>query len=178
MFVWFWTGSAALSAENGKPQQTPDVANMSYVLLTKNKNISIPLQQPHKLWALKEFDTQRPLVILFIGWTSNVKDPDNLALNLLWSAYRCRGNVNFVVSPVVWHSFLYSLIFWHCHTTSEQLNSFIFLIISTLAIRSLTQVSLHSLLLILSTWNNLTLIFWKNSCVHWYIIHMERIQFG
>lgn len=99
----FRTGSAALSAENIKPQQTPDVANMSYVLLTKNKNISIPLKQPQKLWALKEFDTRQPLVMLFTGWTSSVKDPENLALNLLWSAYRCRGNVNFVVS--FWISF-------------------------------------------------------------------------
>lgn len=74
---------------------------MSYVLLTNNKNISVPLNQPIKLWTMKEFNIQRPLVMLFTGWTANVKDPDNPALNLLWSAYRCRGNVNFVVSPVI-----------------------------------------------------------------------------
>lgn len=75
---------------------------MNYVLLTNDKNISVPLDQPRKLWALKEFNILRPLVMLFTGWTSRVKDPDNPALNLLWSAYRCRGNVNFVVSVVYW----------------------------------------------------------------------------
>lgn len=78
---------------------------MSYVLLTKNKNISVPINQAQKLWAQKEFNTELPLVMVFTGWTTSVKDPENTALNLLWSAYRCRGNVNFVVSFCVLVSF-------------------------------------------------------------------------
>lgn len=97
--LFVFSGSAAISAQNVKPQLTPDITNMSYVLMrNKKSNVSIPLNQVQKLFTIKEFDTQLPLVILFTGWTTSVNNSDNPALNLLWSAYRCRGNVNFVVS--------------------------------------------------------------------------------
>lgn len=70
---------------------------MSYVLKTKNKNISVPLDSPEELWALKEFDPKLPLVMVITGWTTNFNDTENPTLDKIYAAYRCRGNVNFVV---------------------------------------------------------------------------------
>lgn len=70
---------------------------MSFVLKTKDKNISVPLDQPEKLWSLKEFDTTLPLVMMITGWTTNFNDTENPTLDKIYAAYRCRGNVNFVV---------------------------------------------------------------------------------
>lgn len=91
-------GSAALSTDNVKPRKTPNIANMSYVLKIRNQNISVPLNQPKKLWALREFNPRLPLVMVITGWTTNANDTENPALDVIWPAYKCRGNVNFVVS--------------------------------------------------------------------------------
>lgn len=89
--------STALSTKNVSPRFSPDISNMSFVLKTKNQNISVPLNEPEKLWSLKEFNTQLPLVMLITGWTTNFNDTENPTLDKIYSAYRCRGNVNFVV---------------------------------------------------------------------------------
>lgn len=90
-------GSAALSTKNVKPRTLPDVANMSYILKIGNQNISVPLDQPEQLWALKEFNPKLPLVMMVTGWTTNFNNTENKALDAVYPAYRCRGNVNFVV---------------------------------------------------------------------------------
>lgn len=97
MILLYFIGSAALSSGNIKPRTIPDMANMSYVLKIRNQNISVPLNQPRKLWALREFNPRLPLVMVITGWTTNANDT-NPALDVIWPAYRCRGNVNFVVS--------------------------------------------------------------------------------
>lgn len=104
-------GSAALSSGNIKPRTTPDMANMSYVLKIRNQNISVPLNQPRKLWALREFNPRLPLVMVITGWTTNAND-SNPALDVIWPAYRCRGNVNFVVS--------FQLFLWGNITISNE----------------------------------------------------------
>lgn len=71
---------------------------MSFVLKTKTKNISVPLNEPDKLWALADFNTELPLVILVTGWTTNFNESANSALDTVYEAYKCRGGVNFVVS--------------------------------------------------------------------------------
>lgn len=96
-YLLYFIGSAALSSGNIKPRTIPDMANMSYVLKIRNQNISVPLNQPRKLWALREFNPRLPLVMVITGWTTNANDT-NPALDVIWPAYRCRGNVNFVVS--------------------------------------------------------------------------------
>lgn len=90
-------GAAALSAKSVSPRSMPNIGNMSYVLKTKDKNISVPLDKPEELWLLKEFNAQLPLVMVITGWTTNFNDTENETLDKIYAAYRCRGNVNFVV---------------------------------------------------------------------------------
>lgn len=71
---------------------------MKYVLKVKDQNITVPLSDPEKLWSLKEFDPKLPLVMLITGWTTNFNDSEIPTLDKIYAAYRCRGNVNFVVS--------------------------------------------------------------------------------
>lgn len=80
-----------------KPRTEPDMTNMSFVLKIDNQNISVPLTKPEELWALKEFNPKLPLVIMITGWTTNFNDTENPTLDKIYAAYRCRGNVNFVV---------------------------------------------------------------------------------
>lgn len=86
-----------MSAKAVKPPTTPDITNMSFVLKVKDKNISIPLTKPRDLWALDEFDAELPLVVMITGWTTNFNDSTNPTLDKIYNAYKCRGNVNFVV---------------------------------------------------------------------------------
>lgn len=90
-------GSAALSASSVQPRSMPNIANMSYILKTKDQNISVPLSDPERLWTLKEFNPKLPLVMVITGWTTNFNDTENDTLDKIYAAYRCRGNVNFVV---------------------------------------------------------------------------------
>lgn len=93
-----FAGSAALSTERVKPRATPEIGNMSYVLKINNQNISVPLNKPQQLWLLREFNPKLPLVMVITGWTTNFNDTENSALDVIYAAYRCRGNVNFVAS--------------------------------------------------------------------------------
>lgn len=90
--------SAALSTKKVSPRSSPDTSNMSFVLKTTNQNFSVPLNQPEKLWSLQEFNPKLPLVMMITGWTTNFNDTQNPTLDQIYAAYRCRGNVNFVVS--------------------------------------------------------------------------------
>lgn len=90
---------------------------MSYVLKIDNQNISVPLKDPEKLWTLKEFNPELPLVLVVTGWTTNFNDTENPALDKIYAAYRCRGNVNFVtVDTSAYVDTLYS---WSAFNTEE-----------------------------------------------------------
>lgn len=91
-------GSAALSKSGVSPKVNPHVDKMNFVLKTKSKNVSVPLNKPMDLWKLPEFDANLPLIIFVTGWTTNFNETENTALNVLYKAYACRGHVNFVVS--------------------------------------------------------------------------------
>lgn len=95
-------GSAALSAKAVRPRITPDVSKMKYVLKIKDQNITVPLNQPEKLWSLKEFDRELPLIMMITGWTTNFNDTENPTLDKIYAAYRCRGNYNFVTVDTGW----------------------------------------------------------------------------
>lgn len=93
------TGAAALSKSVVSPKASPNVDKMNFVLRTKTKNVTVPLNEPIALWKKAEFDTELPLVIFVTGWTTNFNDNNtNSALETVYKAYECRGNVNFVVS--------------------------------------------------------------------------------
>lgn len=70
---------------------------MKFVLKTRDNNYSIPLTKSNLLWELKEFDRNLSTVILVTGWTTN-GNKSNEGLESIYSAYMCRGNINFIVS--------------------------------------------------------------------------------
>lgn len=90
--------SVALSKEGITPCSAPHITNMSFVLKTNSKDISVPLNRPQRLWPMKEFNRNLSLVIMFTGWTTNINDTENGALDAIYAAYKCRGNVNFVTA--------------------------------------------------------------------------------
>lgn len=91
------SGAAALSAKTVQPKFLPKIHEMNFVLKTKSKNISVPLEKPEQLWSNAEFKKDLPLILLITGWTTNFNDTNN-ALDTVYAAYKCRGNVNFVVN--------------------------------------------------------------------------------
>ncbi|XP_031628396.1 hepatic triacylglycerol lipase-like [Contarinia nasturtii] len=108
--------SAALSTESVKPRSTPNITNMYYVLKVGDRNITVPLNKPQQLWLKKEFNIRFPLVLLITGWTTNVNE-SNSALDAIYSAYRCRGNVNFVAVDTA--GFVDTLYTWSAFNTEE-----------------------------------------------------------
>lgn len=108
---------------------------MSYVLKAKNKNISVPLDSPEELWSLKEFDPKLPLVMVITGWTTNFNDTENPTLDKIYDAYRCRGNVNFVVVAQFFFSFgHFSLAFCFAFKLNSFFLVFFFSFISVLTV--------------------------------------------
>lgn len=91
-------GSARLSDEYVTPPETPNVMGMNYILLSGfGENRTVPLNEPHRLWTLKEFNRKLPTVIMITGWASDNSIDSHRDLNNVWRAYKCRGNINFVV---------------------------------------------------------------------------------
>ncbi|XP_031628395.1 hepatic triacylglycerol lipase-like [Contarinia nasturtii] len=109
--------SAAMSSESTKPLVTPNIADMNYILKVGDRNISVPLNKPQQLWLLKEFNPRFPLVMVIAGWTSNVNDGGSPALDVVYAAYRCRGNVNFVTVDTA--GLIDTLYTWAAFNTEE-----------------------------------------------------------
>lgn len=73
---------------------------MNFVLKINDRDILVPLNKPEKLWLLPEFNESLPLVMMITGWTTNyINRSENTALDAIYQAYKCRGNINFVVNP-------------------------------------------------------------------------------
>lgn len=102
LFVFDWiVGSAAVSVDQVKPKVTPDVKNMNFILRIENEDHLFALTQPELLWNDGKFNRNHSLVVFVTGWTTNYNESENSALDLIYDAYRCRGNVNFVVSSTL-----------------------------------------------------------------------------
>lgn len=86
--------SAALSSKTVSPRVSPDINKMNYLLKIRNQTISVPLNEPKKLWSLKEFNPKLPLVMMITGWKFNINNTNS---DEIYAAYRCRGNINFAV---------------------------------------------------------------------------------
>lgn len=72
---------------------------MNYLLRTRKGDHLVPLQSPEELWAHAEFNRELDTAILVTGWFSNIDSTmENDALEAVWEAYKCRGNINFIVS--------------------------------------------------------------------------------
>lgn len=71
---------------------------MNYILISAEiEEVAVPLNNSEALWLHPEFRMDWPVVILVTGWNSNI-NVTNEALDILYTAYRCRGEYNFVVS--------------------------------------------------------------------------------
>lgn len=92
-------GSAALSENQVKPRDKylPELSQMNFVVFTKNDKHLIPLENHHDLWNETLFNPSYKTEIMVTGWTSNINETND-ALETIWQAYKCRGNVNFIVS--------------------------------------------------------------------------------
>lgn len=113
-------GSAAVSQQSVKPRTTPDIHNMNFILKYNGEDFLIPLTQPELLWTHEKFNKELPLVLFATGWTTNYNESENSALDTLYEAFRCRGNINFVVCIVISESLiLQNLIFFRSHLFSR-----------------------------------------------------------
>lgn len=92
-----------MSTGQVKPRFTPDIGKMNFILKFDHKDYLIPLTSPDQLWKHEKFNPSWPLVVLVTGWNTNYNDSiiDNWALDQVYEAYHCRGNINFVVSVVL-----------------------------------------------------------------------------
>lgn len=101
--MYLITGTNELSKQSAQPLffYKPNMDDMNYILKIKDQNISVPLSEPMKFRNLKEFDSTHPTIVMITGWTTNVNKPVNHALDLIYAAYRCRGNVNFLVNNIL-----------------------------------------------------------------------------
>lgn len=90
-------GSAALSAKSIRPKILPKIDEMKFVLKTSANNYSFSLNNATELWMHKEFNKDLPFVLLVTGWKTNFNQTND-DIDTVYSAYKCRGNVNFVVN--------------------------------------------------------------------------------
>jgi len=110
-------GSIALAAGNTtEPYEQPKLADMNYVLLTEAENVSIPINESLKLWRNEKFDASKKVVIMVTGWTSDISD-NNEAANVLWDAYKERGDSNFILIDTA--RYVDTLYAWSAFNTKE-----------------------------------------------------------
>lgn len=99
--VFFHPGSAAVTQKQVKPKLLPDVTKMNFMLKSCSGDFLIPIQTPEKLLGHPAFDSERKTAILVTGWFSNINSTmENDALETVWKAYKCRNDINFVVSVI------------------------------------------------------------------------------
>lgn len=109
--------TTTLTADAIIPLVTPSIENMKYILQLDGERYFVPLNQPNTLWELPEFNKNLSLVILVTGWTTNASDSNNAALNKIYSAYRCRGNIKFVVIDTA--GFIDTFYTWSAFNTEK-----------------------------------------------------------
>ena len=110
-------GSIALAANNStEPSKLPKIEEMNYVLLTENENISVPITESIKLWKHEKFDPKKKVVVLVTGWNTDIDD-ENTAADVLWKAYKTRGDTNFVLIDTA--RYVDTLYTWSAFNTQE-----------------------------------------------------------
>lgn len=101
-----------------KPKVLPDLGQMNYLLKTRQGDHLIPIETPEKLWKHPSFKRELDTAILVTGWFSNINSTmANDALDTVWEAYKCRGNINFVVIDTA--AFVDTLYTWSAFNTEE-----------------------------------------------------------
>lgn len=105
----------AVSAGAVSPRSIPDIKAFNYNFHLGEEILYVPLSNPNGLLSLNGFDRSKPFVILITGWTTNANDSENAALSLIYTAYRCRGDVNFAIIDTA--GYIDSLYTWSAFNT-------------------------------------------------------------
>lgn len=89
---------------------------MSWVLLTEDENISIPITEAKKLWKHEKFDASKNVVIMVTGWNTDINE-ENQAAGNLWKAYLSRQDTNFVLVDTA--KYVDTLYAWSAFNTKD-----------------------------------------------------------
>ncbi|XP_037026483.1 vitellogenin-1-like isoform X1 [Bradysia coprophila] len=115
--------SFSLAQKQVKPKVLPDLNKMNYLLKTPDRDYLIPIETPGKLWRHPAFNRELETTFLVTGWFSNINSTlENDALETVWEAYKCRGNLNFVVIDAA--DYVDTLYTWSAFNTEEIGKSF------------------------------------------------------
>lgn len=93
--------SLALATEGGLEREEeviPELADVSIKFWDMKYNRSFNVETVKEMVKLDTFNKARPTVILTTGWLSMRENKTNISAEKILKAYRCRGDVNFIVS--------------------------------------------------------------------------------
>ncbi|XP_053684141.1 vitellogenin-1-like [Sabethes cyaneus] len=108
--------SIAGSTNATESENSVNITEMNYVLLTEKENVTIPLLESDDLWSHELFNDSSETVILVTGWTTNIKGL-NKAIDTIYKAYQARGGYNFVVIDT--SDYVDTLYTWSAFNTND-----------------------------------------------------------
>ncbi|XP_050091075.1 phospholipase A1-like [Anopheles aquasalis] len=108
--------SVALLSNATQSENSVNITDMNYVLMTEDDNVTIPLLESDDLWSHDQFNKKFNTVILVTGWTSNINEP-NRAIDTIFNAYKARGGYNFVVIDTA--EYVDTLYTWSAFNTND-----------------------------------------------------------
>uniref|UniRef100_A0A182J5J4 NEDD8-activating enzyme E1 catalytic subunit n=1 Tax=Anopheles atroparvus TaxID=41427 RepID=A0A182J5J4_ANOAO len=108
--------SVALLSNATASENSVNITDMNYILMTEDNNVTIPLLESDDLWMNELFNKSCDTVILVTGWTSNVNEP-NRAIDTIYNAYKARGGYNFVVIDTA--EYVDTLYTWSAFNTND-----------------------------------------------------------
>lgn len=108
--------SLAVAANATRPDTTPSISQLNYLLMDGSNKTLIPIVHAEQLVTNPLFDKNKKTVILITGWASNVNG-SNSAIDVIYDAYRSRGDSNFVVIDTA--EYVDTLYTWSAFNTFE-----------------------------------------------------------
>lgn len=69
--------------------------------MTSCKNFTYSIVDAENMWKNKVFDPSKKTVLLITGWRTDFTDSHDPTIYSISKAYMCRGDVNFIVSILV-----------------------------------------------------------------------------
>lgn len=108
--------SIAVSSNATESENSVNITEMNYILMTGEENVTIPLLESNDLWSHPLFNDSRDTVILVTGWTSNING-SNRAIDTIFNAYQARGGYNFVVIDT--SDYVDTLYTWSAFNTND-----------------------------------------------------------
>jgi Lipase len=106
----------ALISNGTKSQYTPNITEISYVLLTEAENVSIPVTDPIKLWSTELFNPKLRVVVMVTGWTTDINETIDSA-STIYEGYKTRGDSNFILLDSA--RYIDTLYTWSAFNTNQ-----------------------------------------------------------